>query len=142
MQGPYFDDCNNEGPHGFISAFRFLLGFSSAQLAAVLSAFFGRPEIPRHPRARAPPAGGHRNLAIAGSPGILSRMPDEPEAPPADGMSGGESNPIVAVGGITLPAMRLSGMLTVGDIRDAVQELRDSCLEETDTPAGRVFLGA
>ena len=57
-------------------------------------------------------------------------MPDEPEAPPADGMSGGESNPIIAVGGITLPAMRLSGTLTVGDIRDAVQELRDSSLEE------------
>ena len=45
-------------------------------------------------------------------------------------MSGGESSPIVAVGGITLPAMRLFGMLTVGDIRDAVQELRDSSLEE------------
>jgi hypothetical protein len=45
-------------------------------------------------------------------------------------MSGGESSPIVAVGGITLPAMRLSGMLTVGDIRDAVQELRDSSVEE------------
>ena len=45
-------------------------------------------------------------------------------------MSGGESSPIVAVGGITLPAMRLSGMLTLGDIRDAVQELRDSSLEE------------
>ena len=69
-------------------------------------------------------------------------MPDEPEAPPAGSMSGGESNPIVAVGGITLPAMRLSGTLTVGDIRDAVQELRDSSLEETETPAGRVFLGA
>ena len=53
-------------------------------------------------------------------------MPDEPEAPPADSMSGGEGSPIVAVGGITLPAMRLSGTLTVGDIRDAVQELRDS----------------
>jgi hypothetical protein len=57
-------------------------------------------------------------------------MPDEPEAPPADSMSGGESNPIVAVGGITLPAMRLSGTLTVGDIRDAVQELRDSSRQE------------
>jgi hypothetical protein len=57
-------------------------------------------------------------------------------------MSGGESNPIVAVGGITLPAMRLSGTLTVGDIGDAVQELRDSSLEETETSAGRVFLGA
>ena len=45
---------------------------------------------------------------------MLGRMPDEPEAPPADSMSGGESNPIVAVGGITLPAMRLSGTLTVG----------------------------
>jgi len=40
------------------------------------------------------------------------------------------ATPIVAVGGITLPAMRLSSMLTVGDIRDAVQELRDSSVEE------------
>jgi len=45
-------------------------------------------------------------------------------------MGGGESSPIVAVGGITLPAMRLSGMLTVCDIRYAVQELRDSSVEE------------
>jgi hypothetical protein len=57
-------------------------------------------------------------------------------------MSGGESSPIVAVGGITLPAMRLSSTLTVGNIRHAVQELRDSSLEGTETPAGHVFAGA
>jgi hypothetical protein len=45
-------------------------------------------------------------------------------------MSGGESSPIVAVGGMRLPAMRLSGLLTVGAIRDAAQELRDSSRQE------------
>jgi hypothetical protein len=57
-------------------------------------------------------------------------------------MSGGKSTPIVAVGGINLPAIRLSGTLMVGAIRDAVQQLRDSSLEETATLAGRVFAGA
>jgi hypothetical protein len=52
------------------------------------------------------------------------------------------SSPIVAVGGITLPAIRLSGMLTVGDIRDAVQELRDSSVEELRRPLAGVFAGA
>jgi hypothetical protein len=37
---------------------------------------------------------------------------------------------IVAVGGVTLPHMRISGTLTVGGIRDAVQELHDASLEE------------
>jgi len=37
---------------------------------------------------------------------------------------------MIAVGGITVPAMRLSGTLTVGDIWDAVPELRDFSLEE------------
>ncbi len=63
-------------------------------------------------------------LAGAGSTGILSRMPDEPEASASrtDSMSGGESTPIVAVVGIVnLPAMRLSGTLTVGAIRDALR---------------------
>ena len=40
-----------------------------------------------------------------------------------------------------MPAMRLSGTLLVGAIRDAVQQLRDSSLEETETPAGRDVAG-
>jgi hypothetical protein len=56
-------------------------------------------------------------------------------------MSGGESSLIVGVGGITLPAMRLSGYARDGDIRDAVQQLRDSSPEETVTPAGRAIRG-
>jgi hypothetical protein len=83
------------------------------------------------------------HLAVAGSTGILCRMPAEPEASASrtDSMSGGESTPIVAVGGITLPAMRLSAALMVGAIWDAVQQLRDSSLEETETPAGRGIPG-
>ena len=60
------------------------------------------------------------------------------DAPRPEGRRGGGAG----VGGITLPAMRLSGTLTVGDIRDAVQDLRDFSLEETETSAGRVFAGA
>jgi hypothetical protein len=47
-------------------------------------------------------------------------MPDEPKGPPE----------IVAEGGLTLPPLRLSGTLTVADIRDAVQELHDSSVDE------------
>ena len=51
------------------------------------------------------------------------------------------STPIVAVGGITLPAMRPSGTPMVGAIRDAVRQLRDSSLDESETPAGRGIPG-
>lgn len=57
-------------------------------------------------------------------------------------MSGGESTPIVAVSGITSPAMRLSGTLVVGAIRDAVQQLRDSSLEELRRLLAGVLPGA
>lgn len=57
-------------------------------------------------------------------------------------MSGGESTPIVAVSGITSPAMRLSGTLLVGAIRDAVQQLRDSSLEELRRLLAGVLPGA
>jgi hypothetical protein len=50
-------------------------------------------------------------------------MPDEREVPPADSMSGYKNSQIVAVGGIALPPIGLSGTLTVADVRDAVQEL-------------------
>ncbi|MGO8947578.1 MAG: hypothetical protein ACLQUY_07925 [Ktedonobacterales bacterium] len=45
-------------------------------------------------------------------------------------MNGGESSPIVAAGGVILPSLRVSGTLTVADVRDAVLELRDSSLED------------
>jgi hypothetical protein len=57
-------------------------------------------------------------------------MPDEPKGPPVGSMRRGQSVQIIADGGLTLPPLRLSGTLTVADIRDAVQELRDSSVDE------------
>jgi hypothetical protein len=68
-------------------------------------------------------------------------MPDEPRLPPVGRMSGGESSQVVtSSGGLALPpigmtatatvTMSATATLTVGAIRDAVQELRDSSLEE------------
>jgi hypothetical protein len=57
-------------------------------------------------------------------------MPDEPRLPPADSTGGVEISQIVAVGGVTLKPMRISGTLTVEGIRDAVQELHDASLDD------------
>jgi hypothetical protein len=62
--------------------------------------------------------------------GILSRMPDEPKGPPVGSMRRGQSVHIVGEGGVTLPSLRVSGTLTVVDIRAAIQELRDSSVDE------------
>ena len=53
-------------------------------------------------------------------------MPDEPRLPKA----GVVIDQIVAVGGVTLKPMRISGTLTVEGIRDAVQELHDASIEQ------------
>ncbi len=57
-------------------------------------------------------------------------MPDEPRLLPADSTPGVVIDQIYAVGGITLPPMRISATLTADGIRDAVQELHDATLEE------------
>ena len=56
-------------------------------------------------------------------------MSDQAKLPPG-GSSGDKIPPITIVGGLTLPAMGLSGAVTVSDIRDAIQELLASNLEE------------
>lgn len=61
-------------------------------------------------------------------------MPDESEVTPDGSTSGANmaAESTLAVGGVIMPAARLSaaGRVTVGDIRDAVQELRESSLDE------------
>jgi len=62
--------------------------------------------------------------------GTLIRMPEERKGPPVGSMRRGQSTQIVAEGALALPPLRLSGSLTVTDIWDAVQELRDSIVDE------------
>jgi hypothetical protein len=90
----------------------------------------GLSSTSRQPRQRASIALGAAQRQLC--PDILIHMPDEPRLPPVGNMSGGESSQIVVTssGGLALPYFRTSATLTVGGIRDAVQELRDSSLEE------------